>query len=62
MYGLAPDRVDCHSVTNSVRLRANMSDRSLLIQGLARCLSLVTKNEWDALGLKTQVEAIENTI
>ena len=55
MYGLAPDRVDCHSVTNSVRLRANMSDKSLLIQGLARCLSLVTKNEGDALGLKTQV-------
>ena len=32
-----------------------MSDKSLGIQALARCLSVVTKNEWDARGLKTQV-------
>ncbi|MEG4572689.1 hypothetical protein QUA56_08290 [Microcoleus sp. N3A4] len=40
----------------------HLTDKSRSIQGLARCLSLVTKNEWDAVGLKTEVYAIENTI
>ncbi|MDP8934737.1 MAG: hypothetical protein M3N42_11520 [Cyanobacteriota bacterium] len=62
MYALTPHRIDCNIVTNSVKSIAHITDKSLSIQGLARCLSLVTYNEWEAQGLKTPLYAIENTI
>jgi hypothetical protein len=55
MYGLTPHPVDYNIVTNSVMPIAHMTDKSLLIQSLAKSLSLVTKKKWDARGWETLV-------